>query len=385
MESARDLRKAICAESISRRGSRGFRLLRSPPHLRTTMADLRRPSWNEGAPAATAQAGTEIQIFQPAEDHVETESTYSSQFKRWPIEYKGASKRGDGHRLPVTPFEGGSTYSDAYKPLVQQQKYVRPKPPSNFPPQPHAAPLQTTHRAQFVAPPIEVTKGFKPDLYASKAPYEMDGRAMGRSTYQDAFVRHPYAKSVASRKSEYGARVETEADPGQYMSSHRDQFKAPPPNQAAKPFLPAESRLGAEDGRFDGSTVYRDSFKVFAVPRGAPLALGIQLHKSGLGTGGGNYYEMIKAGTKAPALKRVSVTTVEPNQTKMEVLVVGRAKGAKDVVLGKFAVDGIPPAPVGDVQVGIELSLQEGMKVRVTASGEQNFSGTKSLVIKELA
>ena len=33
----------------------------------------------------------------------------------------------------------------------------------------------------------------------------------------------------------------------------------------------------------------------------------------------------------------------------------------------------------------IELSLQEGMKVRVTASGEQNFSGTKSLVIKELA
>ena len=104
-----------------------------------------------------------------------------------------------------------------------------------------------------------------------------------------------------------------------------------------------------------------------------------------LGTGGGNYYEMLKAGTKAPALKRVSVTTVEPNQTKMEVLVVGRAKGAKDVVLGKFAVDGIPPAPVGDVQVGIELSLQEGMKVRVTASGEQNFSGTKSLVIKELA
>ena len=100
------------------------------------MADLRRPSWNEGAPAATAQSGTEIQIFQPAEDHVETESTYSSQFKRWPIEYKGASKRGDGHRLPVTPFEGGSTYSDAYKPLVQQQKYVRPKPPSNFPPQP---------------------------------------------------------------------------------------------------------------------------------------------------------------------------------------------------------------------------------------------------------
>ena len=93
-------------------------------------------------PAATAQSGTEIQIFQPAEDHVETESTYSSQFKRWPIEYKGASKRGDGHRLPVTPFEGGSTYSDAYKPLVQQQKYVRPKPPSNFPPQPHAAPLQ---------------------------------------------------------------------------------------------------------------------------------------------------------------------------------------------------------------------------------------------------
>ena len=37
-------------------------------------------------------------------------------------------------------------------------------------------------------------------------------------------------------------------------------------------------------------------------------------------------------------------------------------------------------------QVGVvELALQEGMKVRVTASGEQNFSGTKSLVIKELA
>ena len=38
------------------------------------MADLRRPSWNEGAPAATAQGELEIQIFQPAEDHVETEN-----------------------------------------------------------------------------------------------------------------------------------------------------------------------------------------------------------------------------------------------------------------------------------------------------------------------
>ena len=131
--------------------------------------------------------------------------------------------------------------------------------------------------------------------------------------------------------------------------------------------------------------MYRDSFKVFAVPQRAAARAGDPAAQERPRHGGGNYYEMLKAGTKAPALKRVSVTTVEANQTKMEVLVVGRAKGAKDVVLGKFAMDGIPPAPVGDVQIGIELSLQEGMKVRVTASGEQNFSGTKSLVIKELA
>ena len=36
-----------------------------------------------------------------------------------------------------------------------------------------------------------------------------------------------------------------------------DRVPIHPPNQAAKPFLPAESRLGAEDGRFDGSTVYQ--------------------------------------------------------------------------------------------------------------------------------
>ena len=55
-----------------------FRLLCAAASLFAplTMADLRRPSWNEGAPAATLQAGTEIQIFQPAEDHVETESTW---------------------------------------------------------------------------------------------------------------------------------------------------------------------------------------------------------------------------------------------------------------------------------------------------------------------
>ena len=57
------------------------------------MAD-RRPSFNEGAPAAAAQEGSEIQIFTPAEDHISSDSTYNMHFKRWPIEYSGVAKRG---------------------------------------------------------------------------------------------------------------------------------------------------------------------------------------------------------------------------------------------------------------------------------------------------
>jgi len=101
-----------------------------------------------------------------------------------------------------------------------------------------------------------------------------------------------------------------------------------------------------------------------------PLALGIE-------TLGGVATKLIEKNTTIPASKQQVFSTAADNQTSVEIHVVQgeRQMAADNKTLGKFTLEGIPPAPRGMPQVEVSFDIDANgilsVKARDKASGKE--------------
>ncbi len=109
-----------------------------------------------------------------------------------------------------------------------------------------------------------------------------------------------------------------------------------------------------------------------------PLSLGIE-------TLGGMFTKMIERNSPIPTSKTQVFTTAADNQTQVEVHVLqGERPLAKDnLSLGRFILDGIPPAPRGVPQIEVTYAVDENGILHVTAKDkatgkEQHITITNS-------
>jgi molecular chaperone DnaK len=114
-----------------------------------------------------------------------------------------------------------------------------------------------------------------------------------------------------------------------------------------------------------------------------PLSLGIE-------TLGGVFTQLIERNTTIPARKSEVFSTASDNQTSVEVHVLqGERQMARDNrTLGKFHLDGIPPAPRGVPQVEVSFDIDANGIVNVSAKDrgtgkEQKITITSSSGLSE--
>ncbi|WP_029165352.1 molecular chaperone DnaK [Aminiphilus circumscriptus] len=93
-----------------------------------------------------------------------------------------------------------------------------------------------------------------------------------------------------------------------------------------------------------------------------PLSLGLE-------TLGGVFTKIIERNTAIPVSKSQIFTTAGDNQTQVEVHVLQgeRAMAADNVSLGRFFLDGIPPAPRGVPQIEVTFNIDVNGILNVTA------------------
>ncbi|MDR1511125.1 MAG: molecular chaperone DnaK [Synergistaceae bacterium] len=93
-----------------------------------------------------------------------------------------------------------------------------------------------------------------------------------------------------------------------------------------------------------------------------PLSLGLE-------TMGGVFTKIIDRNTAIPASRSQVFTTASDNQPQVEVHVLQgeRAMASDNVTLGKFTLDGIPPAPRGIPQIEVTFDIDSNGIVNVTA------------------
>ena len=114
-----------------------------------------------------------------------------------------------------------------------------------------------------------------------------------------------------------------------------------------------------------------------------PLSLGLE-------TLGGVFTKIIERNTAIPVSKSQTFTTAGNNQTQVEISVLQgeRAMAADNVKLGKFVLDGIPPAPRGIPQIEVTFNIDVNGILNVSAKDKgtgkaQNISIHSSNLSKD--
>jgi molecular chaperone DnaK len=114
-----------------------------------------------------------------------------------------------------------------------------------------------------------------------------------------------------------------------------------------------------------------------------PLSLGLE-------TLGGVFTKIIERNTAIPVSKSQTFTTAGNNQTQVEIVVLQgeRAMAADNVKLGKFVLDGIPPAPRGIPQIEVTFNIDVNGILNVSAKDKgtgkaQNISIHSSNLSKD--
>lgn len=109
-----------------------------------------------------------------------------------------------------------------------------------------------------------------------------------------------------------------------------------------------------------------------------PLSLGIE-------TLGGIFTKMIERNTAIPTTKTQIFTTASDNQTSVEIHILQgeRPLASDNLSLGRFILDGIPPAPRGVPQIEVTYAVDENGILHVTAKDkatgkEQKITVTNS-------
>ncbi|MCG2770027.1 MAG: molecular chaperone DnaK [Anaerolineae bacterium] len=114
-----------------------------------------------------------------------------------------------------------------------------------------------------------------------------------------------------------------------------------------------------------------------------PLTLSIE-------TKGGIASPIIRRNTTIPARKSQIFTTSREDQTGVEIVVVQgeRVMAVENTVLGRFVLDGIPPAPRGEPKIEVAFKIDADGVIEVTAqdqatSKEQHITVTASSGLSE--
>ena len=102
-----------------------------------------------------------------------------------------------------------------------------------------------------------------------------------------------------------------------------------------------------------------------------PLTLGIE-------TLGGVATPLIERNTTIPTKKSQVFSTAADSQTQVEIHVVQgeRPMAANNKSLGKFILDGIPPAPRGVPQIEVTFDINADGILNVNCPGQGNRSRT---------
>jgi len=107
-----------------------------------------------------------------------------------------------------------------------------------------------------------------------------------------------------------------------------------------------------------------------------PLSLGIE-------TMGGVFTELIEANTTIPTSRSKTFSTAQDNQTSVEIHVLQgeRSMAVDNKSLGRFVLDGIPPAPRGTPQVEVEFDIDANGILHVSAK-DKNSGKEQSIKIE---
>jgi molecular chaperone DnaK len=112
--------------------------------------------------------------------------------------------------------------------------------------------------------------------------------------------------------------------------------------------------------------IFQDDVKDVLLLDVTPLSMGIE-------TMGGVFTEIIEANTTIPTSRTKTFSTAEDNQTQVEINVLQgeRAMADDNQQLGRFILDGIPPAPRGTPKIDVEFDIDADGILQVSAEDQE--------------
>lgn len=122
--------------------------------------------------------------------------------------------------------------------------------------------------------------------------------------------------------------------------------------------------------------IFQDDVKDVLLLDVTPLSLGIE-------TMGGVFTELIEANTTIPTSRSKTFSTAQDNQTSVEIHVLQgeRSMAADNKSLGRFVLEGIPPAPRGKPQIEVEFDINADGILNVSAK-DKNSGKEQSIKIE---
>lgn len=122
--------------------------------------------------------------------------------------------------------------------------------------------------------------------------------------------------------------------------------------------------------------IFQDDVKDVLLLDVTPLSLGIE-------TMGGVFTELIEANTTIPTSRSKTFSTAQDNQTSVEIHVLQgeRSMAVDNKSLGRFILDGIPPAPRGTPQIEVEFDINADGILNVSAK-DKNSGKEQSIKIE---
>merc|ERR1712195_81346 len=153
----------------------------------------------------------------------------------------------------------------------------------------------------------------------------------------------------------------------------KDFFNGKEPNRGINPDEAVAYGAAVQGGILGGQAT--DETKDILLIDVTPLSLGIE-------TVGGVLSKIINRGTVIPAKKSQTFTTNQDQQTTVTIAVFEgeRALVKDNHQLGKFDVNGIPPAPRGTAQIEVTFEIDENSLLTVSAN-EKGTGKTETITI----
>lgn len=154
------------------------------------------------------------------------------------------------------------------------------------------------------------------------------------------------------------------------ISARVEEFFGRAPNKTINPDEVVALGAAVQGG------IFQDDVKDVLLLDVTPLSLGIE-------TMGGVFTELIEANTTIPTSRSKTFSTAQDNQTSVEIHVLQgeRSMAADNKSLGRFVLEGIPPAPRGKPQIEVEFDINADGILNVSAK-DKNSGKEQSIKIE---